>query len=169
LKYDPLSVVFELDSVYLADSGLPESQKLVLYCRPTFHHQFKFLQESVMDNGCLGWVLGPPGTGKSTTTLAFASTLDSNEWVVTWIHLSRRKAPICVRYENGIKKTCGIQLEELKGILGEVDETQNHVVFIDGFASNGNKHIDILWICDSWRDQDKFNRRLVVICSMSSR
>jgi KaiC/GvpD/RAD55 family RecA-like ATPase len=46
--------------------------------------------------GDLGWILGPPGTGKSTTALAFASTLDKKDWIVTWIHLSQSK---CVRNE----------------------------------------------------------------------
>jgi hypothetical protein len=75
LSYDPNSTIFQLDSNYLAKTGLPD-QKLILYCRPTFHEQFKFLRERVIDDGVLGWILGPPGTGKSTTALAFASTLD---------------------------------------------------------------------------------------------
>ena len=32
-----------------------------------------------MDNSGIGWILGPPGTEKSTTALAFALTLDWNE------------------------------------------------------------------------------------------
>ena len=74
LTYNPYSTLFELDSNYLADSGLP-SDKLILYCRPTFHYQFTFLRERVINNSRLGWILGPPGTGKSTTALSFASTL----------------------------------------------------------------------------------------------
>ena len=41
---DPGSQLFELDSSYLADSGLP-SKKLILYCHTTFHQQFAFLRE----------------------------------------------------------------------------------------------------------------------------
>jgi DNA polymerase III delta prime subunit len=172
LKYDPSSALFELDSAYLADSGLPASQKLVLYCRPTFHQQFNFLQESVLENARLGWIMGPPGTGKSTTALAFASTLDSNQWIVTWIHLSRMDFPVCVRYERGGKKTRSIwdrSLDELDDVLDEVEGHRRHIIFIDGYALNGDKHIDIQKTCYSWLKKDKVNRRLVVVCSMSSR
>ena len=47
LTYVPSSPLFQLDSEYLADTGMPSS-KLVLYCRPAFHQQFEFLQESVI-------------------------------------------------------------------------------------------------------------------------
>jgi hypothetical protein len=103
LSYDPKSNLFELDADYLVNTGLL-AQKLVLYCRPTFHEQCNFLKERVIDNGVLCWILGPPGTGKSTTTLAFASSLDRNEWIVTWIQLSRTNHPLYVLYD-GVSKT----------------------------------------------------------------
>jgi hypothetical protein len=96
LSNDPNSTLFQLHTNFLAKTGLP-SQKLLLYCRPTFHEQFNFLRERVINNCVLGWILGPPGTGKSTTALAFASTLYKNDWIVTWMHLSRSKYPECVR------------------------------------------------------------------------
>jgi DNA polymerase III delta prime subunit len=174
LKYDYSSIVFELDLAYLADSGLPASQKLVLYCRPTFHQQFNFLQESVLENARLGWIMGPPGTGKSTTALAFASTLDSNKWIVTWIHLSRMDFPVCVRYERGTKKSRKIDLKDpmlpdLDDVLFDVGDSTQHIVFVDGYTLTGNRHIDIQQTCYSWLKKDKVNRRLVVVCSMSSR
>jgi hypothetical protein len=52
LKYDKTSPLFNLDSNYSEKTGLP-TQPLVLYCRPTFHDQFKFLRESVIDQGVL--------------------------------------------------------------------------------------------------------------------
>ncbi|KAI3655887.1 hypothetical protein MP638_006821 [Amoeboaphelidium occidentale] len=79
LKYEPQNPLFELDTNYLAGAGLPVSNKLVLYCRPQFHKQFEFLQKTVCEDAALGYILGPPGTGKSTTTLAFASTLNRDE------------------------------------------------------------------------------------------
>jgi KaiC/GvpD/RAD55 family RecA-like ATPase len=57
--------------------------------------QFKFLRERVIEKGVLGWIIGSPGTGKSTTALEFASTLDRNEWVVTWIHLTIEESHVC--------------------------------------------------------------------------
>ncbi|KAF1791267.1 hypothetical protein GQ600_25446 [Phytophthora cactorum] len=60
---------------------------LKLYCRPTFHKQFE----------SYGLDSRPSGTGKSTTTMAFASTLDRNEWIVSWIHVSKLMDWQCVR------------------------------------------------------------------------
>ena len=173
VTYNPQANLFELDSAYLSDSGLllPDSGKLILYCRPTFHEQFKFLREEVMDNSRLGWILGPPGTGKSTTTLAFASTLDWNQWAVTWIHLSRRRYPVCMRLDGLSRKSREIKytdIDELNDTLNEVEETKNHIVFIDGFTLS-EKHIDFQMACYSWLGADKKRRRLVVVCAMSSR
>ncbi|DAZ98655.1 TPA: hypothetical protein N0F65_000850, partial [Lagenidium giganteum] len=63
--HDPLSAYFVLK--------LPFMRK-TLYCRRTYHNHFGFLGDDVMQKGNLGWIRGPPRTGKSITTLAFAST-----------------------------------------------------------------------------------------------
>ncbi|OAJ40780.1 hypothetical protein BDEG_24481 [Batrachochytrium dendrobatidis JEL423] len=171
LSYDPNSTIFELDTNYLVKTGL-STKKLILYCRPTFHEQFSFLREKVIDNGVLGWILGPPGTGKSTTVLEFASTLDKNDWVVTWIHLYIDCYPVCVRLEGDSKKSQEIydsNIDKLFDILHKVDESKQHIVFIDGYTSNGQKHIDVQQACYSWLEEDREKGRLVVVCSMSSR
>jgi hypothetical protein len=171
LSYDPSSTLFQLDPNYMAKTGLP-TQNIVLYCRPTFHEQFKFLRERVINNGVLGWILGPPGTGKSITSLAFASTLDRNKWVITWIHFDRAKYPVCVRLEGDSKKSREINdnnIDELFEILEEVAESKQHIVFIDGFILKGDKHIFVQKACYSWLEKDREKRRLVVVCSMSSR
>ncbi|OAJ44884.1 hypothetical protein BDEG_28068 [Batrachochytrium dendrobatidis JEL423] len=171
LSYDPNLTIFKLDTNYLAKTGL-STEKLILYCRPTFHEQFSFLREKVIDNGILGWILGPPGTGKSTTALTFASTLDKNDWVVTWIHLYIDCYPVCVRLEGDSKKSQEIydsNIDKLFDILHKVDESKQHIVFIDGYTSNGQKHIYVQQACYSWLEEDREKRRLVVVCSMSSR
>ncbi|KAJ8330315.1 hypothetical protein O5D80_001316 [Batrachochytrium dendrobatidis] len=122
-----------------------------------------FLREKVIDNGILGWILGPPGTGKSTTALAFASTLDKNDWVVTWIHLYIDCYPVCVRLEGDSKKSQEIydsNIDKLFDILHKVDESKQHIVFIDGYTSNGQKHIDVQQACYSWLEEDREKRRL---------
>lgn len=171
LSYDPSSVLFVLDSNYLANTGL-ESEKLVLYCRPTFHDQFKFFNDRVINEGALGWILGPPGTGKSTTALSFASTLDKKKWSVTWIHLSRHLDPVCVRLEGDWKKSRRIsygEIDELFDILTRIDLSKKHIVFVDGYVSNGYKHIHVSNACYRWLQNDRDKRRLAMICSMSSR
>jgi hypothetical protein len=172
----PNSKLFHLDIIYLADSGLPAEKELILYCRPVFQEQFKFLQQRVIKNNVQGWILGPPGTGKSTTTLAFASTLNKTDWTVTWIHLGRRKLPFCIRIEDGMKKTLKFHFSSSTSLqyvlmqsLNTVDENKKHIVFLDGYVMSKSNHDDLLTVCDRWRDEGKRNRRLAVICSMAAR
>ncbi|EGF78076.1 hypothetical protein BATDEDRAFT_26764 [Batrachochytrium dendrobatidis JAM81] len=167
LSYDPNLTIFELDTNYLAKTGL-STQKLILYCRPTFHEQFSFLREKVIDNGVLGWILGPPGTGKSTTALAFASTLDKKDWVVTWIHLYIDRYPVCVRLESDSKKSQEIydsNIDKLFDILHKVDESKQHIVFIDGYTSNGQKHIDEEEYIHAVQNDEFFNHVKAVLDS----
>ena len=69
--YDSELQYFWLEKEDTAATGLLP-KRLMLYCRPNFHEQVKFLRERVLKDGHLGWVLGPPGTGKSTAAMAFA-------------------------------------------------------------------------------------------------
>jgi hypothetical protein len=60
-------------------------------------------------------------------------------------------------------------IDELFDILEEVHKSKQHIVFIDGYTLNGDKHIDVQKACYSWLKKDREKRRLVVVCSMSSR
>ncbi|ETI55564.1 hypothetical protein F442_01682 [Phytophthora nicotianae P10297] len=73
------SLAYDLSSQYF----LFPPVRMTLYCMPTFHRQFEFLRGEVLSEGHLGWILGPPGTGKSTTAMAFVPTLNRREWIVT--------------------------------------------------------------------------------------
>jgi hypothetical protein len=132
LEYNPESPLFTLDTEYLADSGLAQ-RKLVLYCRPTFHDQFKFLQKRVLDEGILGWIIGPPGTGKSATALSFASCLDRNKWTITWIHLSRNKNSVCIRMEGDYKKVRVFKYYELDEYFPKI-KTQKTLFSLTGLS-----------------------------------
>lgn len=126
LKYEAQSRLFLLDSEYLENSGL-SSDKLILYCRDTFQKQFTFLQERVIKKIRVGYIPGPTGTGKSTTTLDFASTLDRDDWVITWIHLIQRNYHACVRFVRGLKQTRTIKdkdMEDLKDIIYDTDQRE---------------------------------------------
>ncbi|KAJ3226835.1 hypothetical protein HDU78_010172 [Chytriomyces hyalinus] len=169
--YSDTEPLFELDSDYLAESGLKPT-KLVLFCRKLFHDQFKFLRERVMRDSRFGWILGPPGTGKSTTSLAFASVMpiEFPEWTVTWIHLSRFAPSVCVRFVKRQKWTYEINdmdFIQFRELLDEVEG--NHMVFLDGFVTADNAHKAIQKWCNAWRGEGIEKRRLVVVCSMSSR
>ncbi|TPX55354.1 hypothetical protein CcCBS67573_g09481 [Chytriomyces confervae] len=170
--YSDTEPLFKLDSDYLAESGLKPT-KLVLFCRKLFHDQFKFLRERVMRESRFGWILGPPGTGKSTTSLAFVSVMpiEFPEWTVTWIHLSRFSRPVCVRFVKRQKWTYKIKndmdMQQLTALLDEVEG--NHMVFLDGFVVADNAHMAIQKCCNGWLLDGIEKRRLVVVCSMSSR
>ena len=76
----------------------------------------------------------------------------------------------CVRFENGWKKTKDIEstnIDRIREILNEVDESRNHIVFLDGYVFDGNMHIDVLMTCNYWISESREKRRLVLNCSMS--
>ena len=47
-----------------------------------------------------------------------------------------------------------------------MDENINHIVFLVGMTT---EHVEEEKICVAWRKQNKTNRRLVIVSSMSSR
>ncbi|KAJ3383083.1 hypothetical protein HDU84_003865 [Entophlyctis sp. JEL0112] len=132
-RYNLAHVIFKLDSDSVADSGLSLST-LMLYCRPGFQLQFEFLQDHVLD---IGWILGPPGMGKSTTALAFAST---------------------------IPKMHSIE-PQLEAILERV--SNKHLVIINGYAAPAERHIDAIENHMYWQSKEMASRCLCVVCSMA--
>jgi len=71
----------------VANCGLYAGGDLMLYCRPQVHELWEFLRDEVVAKNTRGWIVGPPGTGKSVCTLRFLASLDHEEWSVIWIHL----------------------------------------------------------------------------------
>ncbi|KAJ3230985.1 hypothetical protein HDU81_004104 [Chytriomyces hyalinus] len=169
--YSVTQQLFELDSDYLAESGLP-SATLVLFCRKVFHEQFNFLRQQVMLNSRFGWILGPPGTGKSTTSLAFVSVMarEFPDWTITWIHLRRADAPKCVRFSKMQKWSFVIKQTDVPNLDVFLDQVEgNHIVFLDGYVSTEPLHVSAKICCNAWRESLLEERRLVVVSSMSSR
>ncbi|KAI9907657.1 hypothetical protein PsorP6_003179 [Peronosclerospora sorghi] len=140
------------------------SDELMVFCRTDVVQQLNFMQNDVLRDGACGYVLGPSGMGKSTTAVAFALTLACTEWVVTWVNLKRGFTP-------GQKKTVALseryrEDSELNLILNSVEDAKKHVVFLDGFTQNNVEEEEV---CTSWLWQNRTNRRLVVVTSMSAR
>ncbi|KAJ3220630.1 hypothetical protein HDU81_011287 [Chytriomyces hyalinus] len=169
--YSTTQSVFELDSDYLSGSGLLPTT-LVLYCRKMFHDQFRLLREPVLCDSRFGWIIGPPGTGKSATSLAFVSVManDFPNWTVTWIHLSQKDCTVCDRFAKLQKWSFiinDIDLPYLNVFLDEIEG--NHIVFLDGFVYTDDAHMSTQKHCHAWLESAPGERRLVVVCSTSSR
>jgi hypothetical protein len=90
--------------------------------------------------------------------LPFAASLDRATWLVTWIHLNRARFPICVRFRGELKKIRNIQdfdIYELYELLSDDEVSRKHLVLIDGFDSDADKHLVILKVCNEWLNIDK--------------
>jgi len=87
--------------------------------------------------------------------------------------LRRSSVPIVVRFDGMSKKTSVIDepiYDEVKRILLDVpDKSKKHIVFVDGFAQGHTIHDDVYFASHTWMQHDKTTRRLVVVCSMSTR
>nr|AHF51836.1 crinkler [Lagenidium giganteum] len=167
--YDKNSQYFLLEKEDMDESGLPPI-RLMLYCRPTFHSQFEFLRERVLNEGHLGWILGPPGTGKSTTAMAFASTLDRSEWIVTWIHVGKNMKWRCVRLIGDERKTRAIDIADVDEVLRIDDDTMHHLVLVDGWTP-ADSFTQLTVKCVEWflESNEMKQRRLSFVCSVAAR
>jgi len=128
-----------------------------------------FLKKSVLDECHTGFVYGPPGTGKSNTALAFCLSNETEDYVVTWIHLNRqRKEFDCFQIQdNSLVQIEDISDETLaQSFLSSV--IGKHLVILDGYADSEMMHISFKNMCVDWFKKSKERRRLVIVSSMSS-
>ncbi|KAH7487762.1 uncharacterized protein KRP23_1725 [Phytophthora ramorum] len=90
--------LIRLSEAMIEGSGVGDSgQSLMLFCRQQFETQWSEMNRCSVENEAIEWIVGPPGTGKSCTALAFAYALDSLVWDVLWISFARvRDAFMCV-------------------------------------------------------------------------
>jgi hypothetical protein len=143
----------------------------MIYTRQMFLDQWKFLTDEVIGNSVFGWIIGPPGAGKSISAYSFLLNLNNQmnpEWIITWIHLSNDFLPLVEQFHGNYKYTDIIgSREELEDMLYSVSE-KKHIVMIDGYTDI-QEHRDIMMPCQRWLAQNVDLSRLVVLCSMTSR
>jgi hypothetical protein len=146
-----------LPKIYLEKSGLVSNDDLVLYCRSATREQFTFLDERVIGSNVRGMIIGPPGTGKSVSTLAFMASLNREEWQVIWIHL-------------GILNTCLVLNRRQRGYIVLDDYllpsrgSRKQFVCIDGYKMKESHEKFYNLVNCQLCDQD----RIVVCSSMGS-
>jgi hypothetical protein len=165
--------VIELSEALLEGTGVGRAsgQPLTLYCRPQFRGQWDALSRYSIENAAITWVVGPPGTGKTCTALAFAYALDSSFWDVLWISFDREDETLnCVWLRGDAKLMCVVkmtQLALLKQVLGSTSKDKTTIVFLDGYVTSNQYVEHARMLCKEWHCEDKSIHRLVYVCSMA--
>jgi hypothetical protein len=173
VKIEKALNTFTIPKAFHEHSGLhaQSSGDIVLFCRDAFHRQFLFIKDRVIKAGKFGWILGTPGTGKSSTAFAFLTTLDRDEWVITWLQLDKYGNCQGLRFNGMTKSTvhfpCITKPEDLEKYLAAECGDKMHIVIIDGLYGSGD--IFYLSFCTLWFKSDMTMRRLVFISSTATR
>ena len=165
--------ILKISASHHAESGVGTMENdLVMYRRPSFEEQVLFFKEQIVERGVLGWIIGPPGTGKSATSFAFVSSLDSNAWTVVWVHLTRSGYSSVVIFEDEEEARFRCSEETVAALLDEMKHrTSDKKTFlvIDGYFREGSAHNSILGRAMNWRYINTLKHRLAVVSSMSTR
>ena len=141
----------------------------ILYKRNSFRKQIEFLEEQVIKGMKRGWILGPPGTGKSVSAFVFARNIASSGWISSWIKCIAGVPLYCIRFSGNTWCSSKIT-DNLTAIdLLESADESNHMVIIDGYR-NGKMDLEKLLkgTKEWWRDKIS-ERRIVVVASVAAR
>ncbi len=141
---------------------------LVLYRRPAFDAEISFCRQEIMAEGYLGWILGPPGSGKSVAGFAFAASVDRAGCTVIWLKLSDFPAHISI-FEGNHRYSAHTSYEFVRDFLRRTVGSQKCLLIVDGFLKLNIQHDQIYKDALLWRSNDENNRRLIIISSMASR
>lgn len=113
-----------------------------LFIRQSVLEQFEFIEKTVIEEEFSGSIYGQPGTGKSTATYLYASTL-CKEWTVIWIHFEWwRNAPDtlvkCVIMTGSHKKVALFEVDDFRAFLesGRMFIAQKEILILDGLTLN---------------------------------
>ncbi len=104
--------------------------------------------------------------------MAFASTLNNNEWSVSWIHMRTFEDPLLVHLSEHTRFTKEFNPLDISKILKKCGSEKKGILFLDGlvFGSGSGSHAhEIYRSCLRWLKEDRVTRRLVVVSSMTGR
>ena len=140
VRYSRRGKTFTIPRTYFSHSGIHCTRdELVLFCRNEFARQMDFLLSEVKNNGSFGWILGSPGSGKSTAAFAFlTSQLDDREWIFTWMYFGSARVQ-CVRFSNNEREEFILHYNDESALQHYLDDAdvQKHFLFLDGYVTCG--------------------------------
>ncbi|EKX55075.1 hypothetical protein GUITHDRAFT_99710 [Guillardia theta CCMP2712] len=133
---------FCLDGTFWDQKSSGQERQRVLYCRECFKEQWDFIKERVCEAGCLGWILGPPGTGKSTTTMSFIQSLSMEEgWMVMCVRLWKWSSVQVLQVDGGVLRIAELPRngaeDMLRRVLREWSRSKKkYLVSLDGYQES---------------------------------
>ena len=163
-----------LTKEFLTGSGIgrPDADTH-LFIRQSVLEQFEFIEKTVIEEEFSGSIYGQPGTGKSTATYLYASTL-CEEWNVIWIHLEWWKnSPDtlikCVIMTGSHKKVASFQVHDFRAFLesGRMFIGEKEILILDGLTCHDFFNNLSLSASHWWR-RDTTHRRLIEVSSMAA-
>ncbi|KAH9183716.1 hypothetical protein AeNC1_014309 [Aphanomyces euteiches] len=140
-------------------SAIGSKRDILLYRRAQVNELWQFLNDRVIAEKKLGYIVGPPGTGKSMATLSFVASLDRTQWRVIWIHLAKQ---FCSTFlDLGTNKSS--LFDPLKFEFPEYLDGQNNLfVCLDGL-DNIQGHNEVL--CSIQKRLGRHGSNRFVVCS----
>jgi hypothetical protein len=142
--------------------------------RKSVLEQFEFIREKVVGKGFPGSIYGQPGTGKSTATYLYASTLCRSSWTVIWIHVEwwrgfLKERVKCVIMTELTKKVASFEMNDLRAFLasGHKFIASKEVLILDGLTFH-DCFRKLAVSSATWWETDKVNRRLINVSSMAA-
>ncbi|KAE9269804.1 hypothetical protein PR003_g31035, partial [Phytophthora rubi] len=149
-----------LPAAFLDKCGYKVSDDVMLYCRREVHDLWGFVQNEVIAKNARGFIVGPPGTGKSVSTLSFVASLDHQEWNVVWIHLGKNLDSCLALGTKEYWEITELSSFELPRVAGK-----KLFICLDGFKAT-TAHDDFFKRVFTLLDKE--NERLVVCSSMAT-
>ena len=140
--------------------------------------QIEFLLKRVIKDDCIGYIHGPPGSGKTFTSFLFAiSQLDT--FAVTWVHLNVVNKADIIQFIDSSKKILVKSdfisehvpnAQDLNVIFQSLHQTKSNIIFVDGLRGD-DKHNDFQLVLNgavAESNKSSFRIHLVYVSSMAS-
>ena len=164
---------FRIPKLYSSHIRKSFNSDLILFKRTGLINEIKFLTERVVENAMIGWVVGPPGTGKSVAAFTFARSLASQGWRSTWLKFGDVRVTIIQFHQSQWWKG-QVWFSNFEEFIRKMDEPgKDEILFIDGVRANDANSTKAIHCGDSWRSLEgqggRGKRRIAIISSMSVR